>query len=155
MKKRGEIEVLARGVVVVNGQLLLCHSKGARNRYLPGGHVEFMERAADALEREVLEEMGLRAKAGRFLGAVEHTFTQRGRSHCEVNLIFEMAVRGLAPDTPPPSREASIEFLWIPLSGLARSRIEPYVLLAKLPGWLAAEDRIQRWASSGRRGNSC
>ena len=69
-----KIEILARGVLVQNGRVLLCHTKGAANTYLPGGHVEFKESARAALCREIKEEMGLDSTAGRFLGAVEHSF---------------------------------------------------------------------------------
>jgi len=58
LKKQKEIEIIARGVCVKGGKLLLCHSKGAPNTYLPGGHVEFCEDAKVALAREVVEERG-------------------------------------------------------------------------------------------------
>jgi len=70
MSKPDLIEILARGVCVVDGRLLLCHTKGARNTYLPGGHVEFREKARETLRREVEEELGVKAKVGRFLGVV-------------------------------------------------------------------------------------
>lgn len=138
MAKRGTVEILARGVCVMEGALLLCHSKGADNRYLPGGHVEFRERAAVALAREIDEELGRQARVGRFLGCVEHTFLQKGEPHAEINLLFEMRVAGLTPEMPPPAREAWIDFCWWPLARLNRSRLEPAVLRRMLPRWLAA-----------------
>jgi ADP-ribose pyrophosphatase YjhB (NUDIX family) len=40
---------VARGIVFVNGKVLLAHQKGADNPFLPGGHIEFGERAELAL----------------------------------------------------------------------------------------------------------
>jgi len=60
-----QIEILARGVCVSGGRLLVCHTHGADNTYLPGGHVEFDEKAKIALRREMMEEMGLKVKVGK------------------------------------------------------------------------------------------
>lgn len=146
--KRGGIEVIARGVLAVGGHVLLCHSKGAPNTYLPGGHVEFGEPAAEALARELEEELGVKARVGRFLGAVEHTYTRKGEPNCEINLVFEVGVRGLSPRRIVESREDYIEFLWQPVAGLARSGLEPAVLRRLLPRWLRGGDAAPRWAST-------
>ena len=129
------IETLVRGVCVVQGQLLVCQSRGDANTYLPGGHVEFRELARVALEREIAEEMGRRAKAGRFLGCVEHVFRQAGRWHAEINVLFELRIPGLTPDAPPASCEDWITFGWVPLTKLRRAKLEPAVLLTELPRW--------------------
>jgi len=144
------IEIIARGVCVKRGKILLCHTKGAWNTFLPGGHVEFKEEAADSLEREIREEMGRKAKTGRFLGGAEHTFKQKGRRHCEINLVFEVGIPRLSPPRAPRSREDYIEFLWAPLSQLRRHKLEPAVLCASIPQWLKAAKGTARWASSPR-----
>ena len=130
------IEVLARGVCAVQGQVLLCQSKGATNTYLPGGHVEFREPARAALEREIVEELGLRAKAGKFLGCVEHVFRQKGEWHTEINLVFELRIPGLKPGAPPPAQEEWIEFRWAPLAKLRQAKLEPAALIPELARWL-------------------
>ena len=130
------MEILARGVCVVNGQLLLCHSRDATNTYLPGGHVEFREPARAALEREIAEELGLRAKAGKFLGCVEHVFRQKGEWHTEINLVFELRIPGLTPARHPSAQEEWIEFRWAPLARLRQAKLEPAVLIPHLPRWL-------------------
>ena len=147
-RRKGHIEVLARGVLVVDGQVLLCHSRGARNTYLPGGHVEFRESARAALRRELEEELGRTATVGRFLGAVEHTFRQKGARHCEINLVFEMRIRGLRPPRDPASREPKIAFRWEPLAVLARSTLEPHPLRCALARWLRAGPMPARWAGT-------
>jgi len=130
------------------GRVLLCHSKGARNTYLPGGHVEFGERAAESLRREVEEEMGRHATVGRFLGAVEHTYRRKGKPLCEVNLIFEINIRGVHFPGHPLSREDHIEFRWVALRDLASARLEPAALCKVLPMWLRAGWGLHRWAST-------
>ena len=108
------IEVIARGVCVVDGKVLLCRAKGGKTTYLPGGHVEFGETGRQALVREIREEMGLDSRTGAFLGVVENSFMQHGKPHAEVNLVYELAL-----DAPEPrSLEDWIEFEWRPLSDL-------------------------------------
>ena len=61
MDKDHEVAV---GVLVADGKALLCHRRPNRAWYpdvwdLPGGHIESGESAADALERELFEELGV------------------------------------------------------------------------------------------------
>ena len=135
-ERPGVIEVIVRGVYVRDGRILLCKSRNSPLTYLPGGHVEFREKATHALAREVLEEMGRKAKVGRFLGFAENTFVQKGEWHAEVFSVFEMEVAGLSPADMPESAESWVEFLWWPLDKLDRSRLEPAALRRCLRDWL-------------------
>jgi 8-oxo-dGTP diphosphatase len=148
MKREKTIEIVVRGVCVKSGHLLVCQSKGAANTYLPGGHVEWQEKAKDALAREISEEMGCRAKVKEFFGAVEHTFVQKGERHCEINVVFSMYVPGLDPLKPPEACEDWITFKWIPISRLAQSHLEPGPLRKLIPGWLRPERRTACWGST-------
>ena len=103
------IEVIARGVCVLDGKILLCKAKGGATTYLPGGHVEFGETGREALVREVKEELGVDAGTGAFLGVVENSFQQRGKPHAEVNLVYELT---LPVDVEARSQEDWIEFEW-------------------------------------------
>ncbi|MCX7591424.1 MAG: NUDIX domain-containing protein [Kiritimatiellae bacterium] len=148
MKRRREIEVIVRGVCVKDGKLLVCQSVGQSNTFLPGGHVGFLEKAADGLEREIREEMGLKAVCGRFFGAVEHTFLQEGVRHCEVNLVFELDIPSLSGATVPGSCERKISFMWVEIEHLGASDLEPAPLRRLIPLWLSCGDGTDRWGST-------
>ena len=116
------IETIARGVAVADGRLLLCRARGGATSYLPGGHIEFGETGREALVREIREELGVAAEAGRFLGVVENSFVQNGRPHAEINLVYELRF----PSVPEPrSAEDWIEFEWRDLRDLASARLLP------------------------------
>ena len=137
MDNEHRIEVIARGVCVMDGQLLLCHGKTSGLTYLPGGHVEFGETARQALVREMLEESGRQSETGRFLGCCEHTFLQNGEPHAEINLVFELTVEGVSPLEQVAAAEDWIGFAWHPLDNLAAAHFEPAALGRQLAHWLS------------------
>jgi len=141
-RRRVEVEVIARGVLLHRGRVLLCRSKGASNTYLPGGHVEFGESASVALRREMKEESGADVRVGEYLGCVEHSFAQKGKRHCEINLVFTMRRRG-AGGRRIASREDWIEFQWARAGELASLNLQP-----------APMRRLVRDLASGRRPRS-
>ena len=120
------IETIARGVCVADGHVLLCRPKSGGYTYLPGGHIEFGEKGAEALVREVKEEMGLDSAAGEILGVVESQFVQRGRKHAEISLVYGLEIDGLPPPgSPVPAKEDWIEFVWCPVDRLSEAGLLP------------------------------
>jgi len=117
------IETIARGVCIVDGRILLCKAKGGKTTYLPGGHIEFGETGREALVREMLEETGVAAKTGKFLGVVENKFLQHGKPHAEINLVYAMTVDAASESVH--ALEDWIEFEWVPLSGLGAANLLP------------------------------
>ena len=129
MNTEKHIETIARGVCIVDGKVLLCLPKDRSYSYLPGGHIEFGETGREALVREMKEETGLDATAGRFLGVVESRFVQKGEPHCEINLIYEMKVE--LPTANDGSRRQSIAALedWICFDWVDCGRVDDAKLL--------------------------
>jgi 8-oxo-dGTP diphosphatase len=143
------IEILARGVCVRDGYLLLCRNRKRGNVYLPGGHVEWGESAQAALEREIREELNIVPRVGRFIGVCEAAFVQEGRRVCELNLCFQMTMRRARPPEPPAVAEPKLEFFWVPLRRVRQSALLPEVLRNKLVAWLRhARHAACHWASN-------
>jgi len=136
----GAIEVIARGLSIHRGRVLVCRNIGSGYRYLPGGHVEFGESASSALAREFEEEAGVPIEVGELLRVGEHSFVSGSCAHHEVNLVFHVerlaGVELAHADTPPPidSRERDIAFEWIDLAGVQDLDVRPMEVCA----WLAA-----------------
>lgn len=109
-KLEGDIELIARAVIVERSHILLCRNVKHGYYFLPGGHVEFYESAGAALSRELLEECGMDAETGRLLVTTEHLFTRppllakpgskgkkaagsKPRACHEINLVFHVEPR--------------------------------------------------------------
>ncbi|GAB4385664.1 MAG: NUDIX domain-containing protein [Phycisphaerales bacterium] len=146
MSDARSIEVIARGVVVHEGCVLLCRSLRHGYAYLPGGHVEFGEQAARALEREFEEEVGLPVRVGRCLLVTEEHFDAGGVRHHEINIVFHVEQLGesAAPPTDVPSREDKIGFEWVHLAALHETDLRP----ATIKAWLmAGQTDATAWVS--------
>lgn len=116
--------------------MLLCRNLAKGYCYLPGGHVEFGEPAAAALSRELMEECGLRSKAGPLLLLEEGSFRAGGRVHHELNLVFHVKHPSKRTSRPPSirSREPHIGFEWMKAEDLASIDFRPKTIRA----WLLA-----------------
>jgi 8-oxo-dGTP diphosphatase len=74
------------GAIIINerGELFLARrgplAKNERGLWeFPGGSVEFGERLADALRREINEEYGLEIQVGELLDVVDHILPEEGQ----------------------------------------------------------------------------
>ena len=136
-KDRPAIEILARGVCVRNGKILVCRNRKHGNVYLPGGHVDWGEDSRHALAREWREELGVPGRVGRFLGVIEQAYTARSGRTCEISLVFEVRCPALPAGRPPPSAEDHLEFEWVPLKKLKASGLLPAAMAVQVPRWAA------------------
>ena len=80
------------GVAIHNGQILL--DRNTKNKYwvLPGGHPEMMEPMADALRREIQEEINTDVEVVRLLWIAENFFKKSKPVH-ELSFYFLMQLK--------------------------------------------------------------
>lgn len=133
MGGKRHIELIARGVLMRQGKVLLCRSVRGGYFYLPGGHVEFGEKAAAAVRREFKEETGLDIVVGQCVLVTEGHFFAGDREHHEVNLVFLVEHEGDGLDHFS-SREPEIAFEWVDLAAIVSFDVRPLAVRAWLAG---------------------
>lgn len=76
-----------------DGRLLVSHAYDTvkQDYYCRplGGGIEFGERGAEAIAREMREELGIEIEEVRWLGTLENLFTCEGKPGHEIVLIFD------------------------------------------------------------------
>lgn len=138
------VEVIARGLFHNGSSVLVCRSIQGGYSYLPGGHIEVNESAAQACTREFLEETGIPVRAGDCLLVCEVFFEQGGEPHHEINLVFHVEHLNHASLTEKEirkavkSQERHIAFDWIDLAAVSDLDLRPTAIRA----WLMSGGEI-------------
>ena len=139
------VEVLARGLLLRGGDVLVCRDVCHGHCYLPGGHVEPGESASDAAAREFEEESEWGVSVGPPLLVWESRFVQRGRLKHEWTVVFHVErAGGGSLDHPPASRESHLSFEWIPAARLGEHRFLPRAVGPAIAN-RSAGDRSIHW----------
>ena len=82
-----------------------------------GGGIEFGEPAAEALRREMREELAVELDHVELLGVVENIFRFAGRPGHEINFLFTAEVadpRFYERDDPGPVLDSGTPVVWLP-----------------------------------------
>ena len=80
------------GIAIDDERVLLENYKEEDFWALPGGGVNFLEPAKEALKREMREELGVEIQVGRLIWVVENFFNHDIKSYHEVGLYFLMTL---------------------------------------------------------------
>jgi 8-oxo-dGTP pyrophosphatase MutT (NUDIX family) len=151
MPKSSEIEVIARGLIRHGQYLLACKNTAKGYYYLPGGHVEPGEAAAEAIAREIKEETGEIANVGPPLFACEVIFRDGKQNHHEFNVVFHVEMKKSRSGNVRPSirsKEKGIAFEWIDQAAVVDVDLRPSAIRAWIAsGCTTGSDPIG-WAST-------
>ncbi|HEX7083582.1 MAG TPA: NUDIX domain-containing protein [Gaiellaceae bacterium] len=140
----------ANALVVSDGRVLLARRARAPWRggwAAPGGFCEAVEHPADAAEREVLEETGVRARVTRLLGIWLDAYADdpgdAEASTITVAYYLAELADGEAPGEPDPAETA--ELGWFPLEALPAPLVPPGTLESVLEAARQALAQSERW----------
>ncbi|HEV3312379.1 MAG TPA: NUDIX hydrolase [Chloroflexota bacterium] len=130
-------------VAVRDGHVLLSQCDGDGFWYLPGGRIDLLETASEALVREMREEMGVEVRVERLLWVIENYFGFDGFRNHELGLYFLTRLPdSLGPLISPmfDGREGHrrIIFRWFDLGSLEGEQVYPTFLKSALrnpPAW--------------------
>lgn len=123
-------EIIARGVLARGSAILVCRNLAKGYTYLPGGHVELGETAAEALAREFEEETGLAVEVGDCEAVAEVLFGQGGH---EINVVFHVEHSSELSETIE-SKEDDIGFEWLEHAAIVDADLRPRSIKAWLVG---------------------
>ncbi len=127
--------VLGRIVIINKCHVLLAHKIGAKNTFLPGGHVEYNEGVKNAILRELKEEFNGEVKIDQFIGVIEHSFDYNAQPYYELNFLFSGSLLNYAYPQIPKSLESHLEFYWQPVGKLREANLLPSSLATVIPSY--------------------
>ncbi|HEL2002702.1 TPA: NUDIX hydrolase [Streptococcus suis] len=125
--------VRATALIIKDGKIFL--TKDHKGRYYTiGGAVEVNEVAADAVVREVKEELGIDSRVNQLAFVVENQFTHEDRDFHNIEFHFIMEPIG---EMPKEMIEGKLKQTceWIALDNLVNLDVVPAFLAQELPNW--------------------
>jgi len=134
-------EICARAIIIKNGKILLCHSKGKNHFFFPGGQVDFGEKTEAALAREIKEEIGAVISNLKFIGTVENYFSEADGEHHEINIAFS----GEIDLDEVAALESHLDFAWKEIPEFSQMAVLPQALKKSVLKWI--EDKNIFWSS--------
>ena len=141
---RFTLAVRTAAILVHEGRILLERTIGKNEYYLPGGHVQPLEKTDETLIRELREELHSEMEITGFAGVGELFFPWDGRTiqqlcfYYRVRFRTEKAAPGIPAEgrfdgfDPAETKHYHLEYVWVPLEQLDRIRIKPGNILPLL-----------------------
>lgn len=133
----GRFNFRSAAVIIHDDHLLIHQVVGDDFWALPGGRVEFLEASRQTIEREMLEELGMRCEVTQHLWHVESFYEFDSKHYHEMSNYF--LVRLIDPpeiisnaDFAGIEETVNLVFRWIPLTELQQYNLQPAFLIERL-----------------------
>ncbi|MFZ1758715.1 MAG: NUDIX domain-containing protein [Streptococcus suis] len=125
--------IRATALIIKDGKIFL--TKDSKGRYYTiGGTIAVNEVAADAVVREVKEELGVDSCVNQLAFVVENQFTQEGIHFHNIEFHFVVDLIGEMPDEMIEGKlKQPCE--WIEIDNLVNLDVVPAFLARELPNW--------------------
>ena len=142
--RRFTLAVRTAAILIHEGRVLLERTIGKNEYYLPGGHVQPLEKTDETLIRELREELHSEMEITGFAGVGELFFPWEGRTiqqlcfYYRVRFRTEKGAPGIPAEgrfdgfDPAETKHYHLEYVWVPLEQLDRIRIRPGNILPLL-----------------------
>lgn len=125
--------VRASALIIHAGKLLAYSHDG--KYFVPGGAVQVGEHSADAVRREVREELGIDCTVQKLAFVGEHLFTVHGIPNHRIEFHYLVEVNHEAVPITTCEEEHRYPCVWLPLDSLADYPLKPEFLTHELPRW--------------------
>ncbi len=125
----------AAGIIIHNNKVLLHHNTNDTYYALLGGRVKFGENSADAVRREIKEELGKDVEIMGYISTIENFFELKNKKYHEIMFIhkvefvndndkeIEYTLKNIEGNT-----EKDIQYEWISLDDLESTCIKPVIM---------------------------
>lgn len=125
----------AAGIIIHNNKVLLHHNTQDTYYALLGGRVKFGENSADAVRREIREELGKEIEITGYISTIENFFEIKGKKYHEIMFVhkvefvndddkkIEYTLENIEGNT-----EKDIQYEWISLDDLGSTCIKPVMI---------------------------
>jgi ADP-ribose pyrophosphatase YjhB (NUDIX family) len=142
-------QVRVAGVAASDGRVLLHRTPEENFWSVPGGRLQVGENAAEALQREMREEISADVEVGNLLWLVENFFEHRPLddsgdetevAHHEIGIYLEMSLPRhlcevtsfIGTELAGTPHEFALEFRWFPQGEVAEIDVRPATLRDRL-----------------------
>jgi RpiB/LacA/LacB family sugar-phosphate isomerase len=129
------VNLIVRAIITHQDHILLTTTTDDNKNFapnlffLPGGHVEYNERALSALKREIWEEMNLEFYDEKFVGALECAWNREGSIYHEINIVYKIQIDHMNLEAPPIAVDHKFhKFVWKSLAELEGLPLLPVAL---------------------------
>lgn len=107
------IEEISSGGVVIFGNTILLLRKFNGDWVLPKGRVEKGEKIRDAALREVLEESGVKAELGEYIGKANYKYRNLKANKMVSKTVHWYLMRASNMDCTPQKKEGFVDALFV------------------------------------------